>query len=473
MTTTIGLSAVLALGMAGGPPFDDVAWAQPPDDHDPHLRPPQYMDPELKVPPASHLDPQYPLAVAFTPADASNYTPGGMVSYDYVVVHTMQGYYAGAISWFQNPSANVSAHYVMRAEDGEVTQMVMHEDRAWHVGTSNPYAIGIEHEGFVDDPSWYTWQTYLSSARLARWLCDHYEIPIDRDHIVGHVELPNQTHTDPGQHWNWDLYMALVLDQVSAGDVQGVVVDSSAACTIVATQDTWLKATMEQSVDLAEADKCSVPAGTELTYWHASDPMYGHRRLVMPDDGPCEGWGELGQQAFIAEGHWEGMCAPEELGAAGVELALDGGAGLLTDDAGRFHLGGVTPGAHVIDVIDSPAYQGTSVPFDLEVYPGERLVIVVDPAIDEEPGGTTTGSLPGSTGGDDPSDSGTAGVLPDDDGFETEGGTSGATEGLPLPPRSTTEESGCGCRSTGGGAAWGWLSLLVLFTSRRYGLRCR
>ena len=61
-------------------------------------------------------------AVAFNPADPSNYTPGGIVSHDYVVVHTMQGYYLGAQSWFQNPDANVSAHFCMRSEDGEVTR---------------------------------------------------------------------------------------------------------------------------------------------------------------------------------------------------------------------------------------------------------------------------------------------------------------------------------------------------------------
>jgi N-acetyl-anhydromuramyl-L-alanine amidase AmpD len=102
------------------------------------------------------------------------------------------------------PDSVVSTHYVMRSVDGEVTQMVLDKDRAYHVGSSNRYALGIEHEGFVDDPGkWYTWATYSSSALLTRWLTIKHDIPVDRDHIVGHVELPNQTHTDPGGGWNW------------------------------------------------------------------------------------------------------------------------------------------------------------------------------------------------------------------------------------------------------------------------------
>jgi hypothetical protein len=112
-----------------------------PDREDHHHRPPEYQDPNLVVPPASGQEPEYPLAAGFVPADSSNYTANGINSYDYVVVHTMQGYYAGSIAWFQNPASNVSAHYCMRSEDGEVTQMVRDQDRAWHVGSSNAYAL--------------------------------------------------------------------------------------------------------------------------------------------------------------------------------------------------------------------------------------------------------------------------------------------------------------------------------------------
>ncbi len=129
---------------------------------------------------------------------------------DRVVIHTVQGSYAGCISWFQNPSANVSAHYVIRSSDGEVTQMVRNKDVAWHVGNTNNRSIGIEHEGWVNDPAWYTEAMYRSSAALTRHVCDRYGIPRTRTHIIAHSEAPGATHTDPGPNWDWNRYMGYV-----------------------------------------------------------------------------------------------------------------------------------------------------------------------------------------------------------------------------------------------------------------------
>ncbi|TDE11835.1 amidase [Jiangella asiatica] len=149
---------------------------------------------------------------------------------DRVVIHTVQGSYAGCISWFQNPSANVSAHYVIRSSDGEVTQMVRNKDVAWHVGNTNNRSIGIEHEGWVDDASWYTEAMYRSSATLTRHVCDRYGIPLDRTHIIAHSEAPGATHTDPGPHWDWTRYMDYV--RGDGGDPSwSVIVDNGGAFT--------------------------------------------------------------------------------------------------------------------------------------------------------------------------------------------------------------------------------------------------
>ena len=46
----------------------------------------------------------------WAPAASTNYTVGREGARpQFVVIHTMQGSYGGSISWFQNPSANVSA----------------------------------------------------------------------------------------------------------------------------------------------------------------------------------------------------------------------------------------------------------------------------------------------------------------------------------------------------------------------------
>lgn len=156
---------------------------------------------------------EYPSST-WVAASSSNYTNDSRTAadIDIVVIHTTQGSYAGTISWFQNSAAQVSAHYVVRASDGDITQMVHHADIAWHAGnwSYNTRSIGIEHEGFVDDPNTYTMAQYQASADLTRWLCDNLGVPKDRNHIIGHVEVPTATHTDPGQYWDWTLYMDLV-----------------------------------------------------------------------------------------------------------------------------------------------------------------------------------------------------------------------------------------------------------------------
>ncbi|MDT0377811.1 N-acetylmuramoyl-L-alanine amidase [Streptomyces sp. DSM 42041] len=143
-------------------------------------------------------------------ASSSNYSSGRSSAITHIVVHVTQGSYGGTISWFQNPSAQVSAHYVIRSSDGDVTQMVRDGDTAWHARSGNPYSVGIEHEGYVDDPSWFTDAMYRSSAALTKHLADRYGIPKDRAHIVGHHEVPGNDHTDPGPHWDWNYYMSLV-----------------------------------------------------------------------------------------------------------------------------------------------------------------------------------------------------------------------------------------------------------------------
>lgn len=145
----------------------------------------------------------------------SPHRSSGRSSYEFVVIHTMQGSYAGSRSWFLNPSSNVSAHYLVRSSDGEVTQMVAHADTAWHAQCYNGRSIGIEHEGFVQDPArWYTDAMYTESAKLTRYIADRHGIPKNRTRIIGHVEVApgcnTGRHTDPGSGWNWTRYMALV-----------------------------------------------------------------------------------------------------------------------------------------------------------------------------------------------------------------------------------------------------------------------
>ncbi|MFK0104415.1 N-acetylmuramoyl-L-alanine amidase [Streptomyces sp. NPDC091217] len=148
-------------------------------------------------------------------ASRENRTPAqrpDQYAIDRVIIHVTQQLYASTLSTFQNPKARVSAHYLVRSADGHVAQCVRESDVAWHAGSwdYNTRSVGIEHEGWVDKPEYFTETMYTESARLTASICDRYGIPKDRRHIIGHVEVPGTDHTDPGKHWDWVRYMRLV-----------------------------------------------------------------------------------------------------------------------------------------------------------------------------------------------------------------------------------------------------------------------
>ncbi|MHC5704092.1 N-acetylmuramoyl-L-alanine amidase [Streptomyces tirandamycinicus] len=130
---------------------------------------------------------------------------------DRVVIHVVQGSYRTALKVFKDPGHGAATHYVVGG-DGRVAQMIRELDVAFHAGNRdvNERSIGIEHEGFVDRPEDFTDAMYASSARLTAGICARYGIPVDRDHIIGHVEVPGTDHTDPGPHWDWDRYIPMV-----------------------------------------------------------------------------------------------------------------------------------------------------------------------------------------------------------------------------------------------------------------------
>ena len=117
-----------------------------------------------------------------------------------VVIHIMDGTLVGTDSLFANHDSQVSAHYGV-GKNGEVHQYVQENDTAWHAGrvdapvwklirpnlNPNLYTIGIEHEGRPND----IWPEEMKrvSASLIREICQRWQIPIDRNHIVGHFEI--------------------------------------------------------------------------------------------------------------------------------------------------------------------------------------------------------------------------------------------------------------------------------------------
>jgi N-acetyl-anhydromuramyl-L-alanine amidase AmpD len=156
----------------------------------------------------------YPPAES-VPASTSNYTVSNRPSsypIDYVIIHVTQETYADTVKIFQNPAKQVSIHYLVRSADGHIAQCVREKNVAWHAGNwdYNTRSIGIEHEGWVDRPEYFTDAMYEKSAALTASVCARYGIPMDREHILGHVEVPGTDHTDPGPYWDWSRYIKMV-----------------------------------------------------------------------------------------------------------------------------------------------------------------------------------------------------------------------------------------------------------------------
>lgn len=179
--------------------------------------------------------PDYPLAI-WDPAPECNWEPRTK-PVKAIVIHYTEGSYAGCISWFKNCDSEVSAHYVIRSADGQVTQMVREADKAWHARSANGYTIGIEHEAYGNIWSFFTEEMYRSSADLVRDICSRvaaidghrtfYRDTLDNGtclnygvhdlggedactKIRGHQHYPDQTHTDPGPYWDWNYYYKLI-----------------------------------------------------------------------------------------------------------------------------------------------------------------------------------------------------------------------------------------------------------------------
>lgn len=78
---------------------------------------------------------------------------GGHIQPSLIVVHDTAGALssAGSVAWLSNPAAKASAHFVV-GRDGDVTQLISTNLKAWHAGKStfhgrenvNDFSIGIE-----------------------------------------------------------------------------------------------------------------------------------------------------------------------------------------------------------------------------------------------------------------------------------------------------------------------------------------
>ena len=126
---------------------------------------------------------------------------------------------------------DVSVHYIVE-RDGTVRCYIPEDRVAWHAGagewnsdpkytnTMNQYAIGIEivaigsqsdmstyltaaqYQALDASFKGYTQEQYQALQLLIADLCSRYNIPADRDHVIGHQEY-SPKKSDPGELFDW------------------------------------------------------------------------------------------------------------------------------------------------------------------------------------------------------------------------------------------------------------------------------
>ena len=152
---------------------------------------------------------------------------------DMISLHVAEGTFKGTVSWCCNKNSGVSCHLVT-GKNGEYEQLVDLDKAAWCNGTSttkgakydyrrstnrlvrerktnaNYYTISIENEGYSykDGYGKLTAKQYATLLKLLKEIITMYNIPVDREHIVGHYEIaPKEKPNCPGSKFQWDELM--------------------------------------------------------------------------------------------------------------------------------------------------------------------------------------------------------------------------------------------------------------------------
>jgi len=182
------------------------------------------LEPSIPITLQGNGVPDYPAAILnYTTCNFSNRPTGAGIRY-YFVHYIAVGTYEGTISWFKNCTSQVSAHYVVRNFDGQVTQMVDEANRAWSQGVTeyNDQGIGVEHEVQVANLSMWDSQPMLNEAgKLCADACNRNNIPKQRRGnngdrgIYGHSDViatncPNLTTN------RWNTFLSKVLGALPA-----------------------------------------------------------------------------------------------------------------------------------------------------------------------------------------------------------------------------------------------------------------
>jgi hypothetical protein len=321
----------------------------------PHAR--DLGDIEVIVPSLRPLkgDADYGPADWFPTSCTDKCTPGRAGNpIEYVVIHDTEGGWDASVATLQNDPGK-SVQYIV-GTDGRVGQFIHEADTAWHAGNFyyNQRSVGIEHVGYSTKP--YTEAQYAASATLVAYLTEKYKIAKDRNHIIGHDQIPNGTliaessppcedspkscesssnyggsgnHRDPGV-WEWCTYMPRFGGTCKCNDIWALW-----NCS-----DDHTKA-FRCNAGKVELMVCDGPGGCETKPLGTDDVCH----TAPPDAGPKDaGAGDAGSDGGASDAGAKDAGASssdaESVDGGGDEAGIDGGGG--TDGSGGCAMGGDT-----------------------------------------------------------------------------------------------------------------------------------
>jgi N-acetyl-anhydromuramyl-L-alanine amidase AmpD len=165
-----------------------------------------------------------------------NFSGRGGARVDLVVVHDTEGAYAGAVAWFAQRVSQVSAHFVLREDGAEATQMVDLAKNAWHVCAFNRRSVGLEMAG--KESAGFSDACWLASARIVAYLLHHLQIPCRfaeggvgpgfcRHYDLGQAGGGHDDPTTDATKWAW--FRGLVEAEYARGDLPAIWEPASAA----------------------------------------------------------------------------------------------------------------------------------------------------------------------------------------------------------------------------------------------------
>ena len=174
--------------------------------------------------PVLATDPDYKGAVWRTSNNYSNRPAGTAGAVKMVIIHACEGAYAGCWGWLVKGESGVSAHYVVKEDGSEISQLVKEAKKGWHIAATykcelngnkecgvqgvgaNGFTVGIEHAGFTNQALWHA-NLIDQSAKLTCDITKRHNIARDKYHIVGHGQLQPYNRDDPGPNWPWATYL--------------------------------------------------------------------------------------------------------------------------------------------------------------------------------------------------------------------------------------------------------------------------